>query len=257
MIDSIRKWRYGVCELKKTSFPYVRMLRVVPTRVDLNQLKIMEEVFKIIHKRKSVFSFEIWNGEEFYFHSSKKEWEGELVSQLNTVYPGLEVEATRFSMPELDRYICGGSLSLKGQPFHLKTLEDFDYDPLIHVIEAIDLKCIIQVVFKPYRKILEIHNNGSEHPIFACAIRVITSSNDYKKARKSCEKILNSFTIFNSTITQLEPKIISFPLLRDSHRLLKQVAKRKLPWFSKILMTSKELAGVVHLDMPLVVSPKI
>jgi hypothetical protein len=81
-------------------------------------------------------------------------------------------------------------------------------------------------------------------------IRAIAYSEDYKKARDSCERILNSFMVFNTHAAQLEPKMISFAMIRNSYGLMKSMLKRKLPWFSRrFVVTSKELASFVHLPI--------
>lgn len=263
MIDTIKKWAYGVHRLSKqeiNTIRYVRLLKAVPTKVDMNNLRIIEEVFQILHRSKSCFSFEIWKDKEieFYFHASREEDEKELALQLNSVYPNLEVEQALYSIPEFKEgdYISGGVLNFKGQPFYLKKLDDFNYDPIVHILEAIDSGCIIQFLFKPTRKILEIDNGKSKHPLFNprlplfnCSIRAIAYSQEYEKARKSCERILNSFSVFNSHMAQLEPKSISFPVFRDSYGLLKSISKRRLPIFSKFIVTSKELTSFVHLPI--------
>ncbi len=262
MMDKIRRWAYGVHRLSKEDINtlwHVRLLKVVPTKVDMNNLRIMEEVFQILHRSKSNFSFEIWKDKEieFYFHASKEQDERELVLQLNSVYPNLEVEPAIHSVPWFKDggYISGGILEFKGQPFNLKTLDDFNYDPLVHILEAIDTGCMIQIMFKPTIKILEILDGKSRNPpfnpkipIYNCLIRAVAYSPDYEKARKSCMRILNSFSVFNSHVAQLEPKMVSFPVLRNSYRLLRNINKRKMPTY-KFPITSKELTSFVHLPI--------
>ncbi len=262
MMDEIRRWAYGVHRLSKQDINtlwHVRLLKAVPTKVDMNNLKIIEEVFQILHRSKSRFSFEIWKNKEmeFYFHASKGEDERELVLQLNSVYPNLEVEPAMHSIPWFKEgdYISGGILEFKGQPFNLKTLDDFNYDPIIHILDAIDSGCMIQIMFKPTIKILEVFDGKSKNPLFNpkipiynCSIRAVAYSPDYDKARKSCERILNSFSVFNSHVAQLEPKMISFPLFRSSYRMLRNINKRKMPSY-KSPVTSKELASFVHLPI--------
>lgn len=262
MIDEIRKWKSGVHRLSKQEINtlwHTRLLKVVPSNVPITNLKIMEEVFQVLHRSKSHFSFEIWKDKEieFYFHASKKKDEGELALQLNTVYPNLEVGQAMHSIPWFKDgdYISGGLLEFRGQPFNLKKLEDFNYEPLLHILEAINSGCMIQVLFKPTVRVLEIQSSLSKVPlfnprlpVFSCSIRAIAYSPDYEKARKSCERILNSFSVFNTFVAQLEPKMISFPILRNSYGLLRKINKRKMP-FSKFLVTSKELAAFVHLPI--------
>lgn len=256
MIDFIKKWMHGVHRLSRqeiNTIRNVRLLKAVPTKVGINNLKILEEVLQILHRSKSRFSFEIWKDKEieFYFHASREEDERDLALQLNSVYPSLEVKQALYSIPEFKEgdYISGGILEFTGQPFYLKTLDNFNYDPIVHILDAIDSSCIIQILFKPISKILEIHNDVSKLPLFDCSIRVIAFSQEYEKARNSCYRILNSFSAFNSHVAQLEPKMISFPLVRNSYDLLKIISERRFPLFSKFTVTSKELASFVHLPI--------
>ncbi len=253
MLEKLRKWRYGIYKISEKKLRKIKnleIIRFIPSETSLNNLKIMEEVLKLIHRRKSTFSLEIWHKEEnkdleFYVYATKREDLEEFLYQLNTVYPSSKMEFARFSLPNFNGFISGGYLVLKGQEFGLKTLDSFEYDPLIHVIEATDVDCLIQILFKSTRYVVETVQE--KFPVFKCRIAVITCSNDWIKARKSCERILNSFSVFNTHVSQLEPKIISFPVLRNSFSLLKGMIKRKISLLTKsFLVSSKELAAFGH-----------
>jgi hypothetical protein len=250
MLERLRRWRYGVCRVPKEKLGKIKNLEIVrfmPSKTSFSNLKIMERILNLIHRRKSTFSLEIWHKEDFgfYIHATKREDLEEFLFQLNTVYPSSKMEFARYSTPELDGYLSGGCLVLKGQEFGLKTLDDFDYDPLVHIIEAIDTDCIIQILFKPARYVVETVQG--KFPVFKCRIAVIACSDDWIRARKACERVLNGFSVFSTHVSQLEPKTISFPVFRNSYSLLKGVMKRKFSIFPRsFLVTSRELASFGH-----------
>ena len=81
-------------------------------------------------------------------------------------------------------------------------------------------------------------------PCFKVLVRFVAFSNDFKEARRSVEILANAFRSFNGRYAWFRPRIISFPILRNSYSILKDIIKRKFPFidFQTFLLSNEELA---------------
>lgn len=161
--------------------------------------------------------------------------------RLSAVYPSSKLEFSKKAFPEAKGYVASGFLKLEGSFLGLKTLEDFDYDPLVHVVSAIRNQCIIQFLFKPENLVIETFSG--DYPIFKLRIAVSVFSDKWKEARDECEIVLRSFSIFNG-YAKLKPVLSS--MLRSSTAIFKRIVKRKLSFFEGFKITSQALAAIAH-----------
>ena len=227
-------------------------------------------VLYMLQQYSARFSFEIWKDDAFSFHffSSAKSVEGMIKGQLSSVYPQVVVKRSKTSIPLFKDgdYVSSCSLVLQGVELNLKRPGDFRYDPLRHILEAMnghDSKMIVQILFERLRRIpkdkrialtqkfgddLFFRNVGV--PILKCLVRITAVSKDGFKARESREHVARTFSVFDSDKCRLSPKIVSYPVFRNSLSILASVNLREFPIFSKQFMVSlPELASIVHLPV--------
>ncbi len=249
MLDRIRRWINGVNEFSPDSFRHLKfpeVVRFIPSETSFSNLLLLEEALKILWSKKATYSIEIWKEEdlEFYLSSNRFEKLGELAYRLSAVYPSPKLEYPKKAFPEAKGYVASGFLKLEGSILGLKTLEDFDYDPLIHVISAIRNPCIIQFLFKPERTVIETFSG--EYPLFRLRVAVSAFSEKWKNARDECERILRSFSVFNG-FAKLKP-VLSSPV-RNSRDIFHRIAERKLSIFEGFRIMSSSLAAIAHLPL--------
>lgn len=146
-------------------------------------------------------------------------------------------------------YVCCSWICLKDL---INELEFFTYDPLSHVIEAMDESSILQVIFQAYKQEVNL-------PYFKALVRLAVISSNPFRSRQVIESISNSF----SAISQFfKPKLISFPILVNSFLILKLIAKRKFPRFYSLeklktfVLPLPQLSTLVHLPVG-IESPKV
>ena len=227
----------------------------------------MQHILYLLKNYPGRFSFEIWKdkGFRFLFFGSALSVEGMLKSQLYSVYPQIEIKRAKASSPEMNEgeYISSCSIFLSGPDLNLRCSEEFHYDPLRHVIEAMNFgkgKMIVQVLFErvnkiPKNKMAIIAQKygddffpGFNVPIFKCLIRISSASSSRYKARESMEHVARTFSVFDSKRAKLIPKLFQFPILRNSTRTLTSMVHRSFPIFHDgFLISIPELASMVHL----------
>jgi len=270
-----RNWKYGLYrlsqeEINRLGFPNGILLEVVPADASLDSMAGMQKVLYMLQQYSARFSFEIWKNKSFSFHffSSSKAVEGMLKGQLSSIYPQVVVKRSKTSVPLFKDgdYVSSCSLVLHGVELNLKCSGDFHYDPLRHILEAMnghDSRIIVQVLFERLRKIPkdkrillaqkygeDLFFRDTKIPILKCLIRITAVSEDGYQARESCEHISRTFSVFDSDRCQLVPRIVSYPLIRTSYGTLVNMAKRVFPFFSNRFMVSvPELASMVHLPV--------
>jgi hypothetical protein len=124
-------------------------------------------------------------------------------------------------------------------------------------------KIAIQILFEKInkipkkKKIILEQNYGDDLffmnrkiPVLKCQIRIVTVSKDKNKARESCTHIARIFSVFDTDKAYFVPKIISYPLVKNSYSILSGVVKRAFPLFSdSFLISVQELASIVHLPV--------
>jgi hypothetical protein len=255
-------------DISGLEFPEGILLDVAPSQAGLDSIIGMQKVLYIMQNYPGRFSFEIWKDKGFSFHffSSAKSAEGMLRSQLRSIYPQCEVRLAKTNLPSLieGEFVSACSLRLFGTELNLRCPSDFRYDPLRHVLEAMNVsgaKFIIQVLFERVRKIPkkkmvvlaqkygEMAETGARIPISRCTIRVASFSSDSYKAKESVAHIARIFSVFDSERCRLVPRF-SFPLVEGPLSILKSMNARRFPLFPKsFLISVPELASMVHLPV--------
>ncbi|MCU0849718.1 MAG: hypothetical protein MUC80_00385 [Candidatus Thermoplasmatota archaeon] len=211
-------------------------------------------------------SFEIWKDKLFTFHffSSARSAEGMLKSQLRSVYPQCEVYLSKTNLPEIKEgeFVSTCSLVLHGTELNLRCPEDFRYDPLRHVLEAMnagDTKSFVQVLFERMRRIPkkkmvvlaqkygEAIEKGARIPLLRCAILIAGISSDAFRARESVEHVARVFSVFDSERCRFVPRFNV--LVNSPWRMLKSMNARRFSLFSGFMVSVPELASFVHLPV--------
>jgi len=271
MIEKLRNWRYGLHrlrqgEINRLGFPDGILLKVEPAKCSMDSIIGIQRVLYMLRQYPGRFSFEIWkdNALSFHFFGSKNSVEGLLTSQLNSVYPQVNIERAERALPEISEgeYVSCCTLGLFGPELNLRCAEDFHHEPYHHILEALNGadKVMVQILFEGLRKIpkdrrvfvLQRYGDIARAPLFRCLIRIASISRDGYDAWESCEHIARTFSVFDSNSSHLILKILSFsiPCLRDSYRFLKSMVRRNFPLFSRDFMVSTpELAAMVHLPV--------
>jgi hypothetical protein len=257
-------------EINSLDFPQGILLEATPSQTSLDSIIGMQKILYMMQQYPCRFAFEIWKdkGFGFNFFSSSKSVEGMLAGQLRSVYPQTVVKKSKANIPRLMEgdYVSSCSLSLYGAEFNLRCPEDFHYDPLLHVIEAMNQhnsKIIIQILFErigkiPKDKRIVLTQKYDENfffrdrrlPIMKCLIRISSLSEDSYKAREAMEHVSRTFSVFDSDRCQLSPDLMFYPLIENSYRILSSMNKREFPIFSNnFLISVPELASFVHLPV--------
>lgn len=275
MIFLFKEWKYGLHRLSQNEincldFPDGFLLDVVPAECSLDSMAGMQKVLYMLQNYSGRFSFEIWKDKGFSFHffSSSASVEGMLKGQLNSVYPQVVVKKSKANIPALREgdYVSSCSIALNGVELNLKCSGDFRYEPLHHVLEAMnghDSRIVAQVLFEKLWKIPknkrialtqkygdDLFFRGVGVPVLKCLVRIAAVSNDGFKARESCEHVARTFSVFDMDRCRLSPKIVSFPIFRNSMDVLASMNLREFPFFSERFMISiPELASLVHLPV--------
>lgn len=267
------RWKYGLqqpsqFDLNKLGFPEGVLFDVVPSEASHDSIVGMQKVLYMMQNYPGLFSFEIWKDKKlsFHFFSSSKSAEGMLKSQLLSVYPQSNVKRSKTNLPSVieGEYVSSCSMKLIGSELNLRCPDDFHYDPLRHIIEAMknnDSKIIVQVIFERLgkipkgKKVVLSQKYGDDLffrdiriPLVRCLVRVCSISDKSYKAFESTEHVARTFSIFDSDKCQLVPDMLHFPLLKNSLKMLSNINRRKFPTFSNSFLVSvPELASLVHL----------
>ena len=254
-------------DIQKFSFPGGLLLKVTPGESSLRSMEAIQRVLYMMQRYPARFSFEIWKDDKFSFHffSSSSNVEGMIKAQLKTIYPQAEVKRSKNPIPNFREgdYVSAGNLVISGLELNLRRPEEFHFDPLRHVLEAMnqhDGVSMVQIMFEKLRKIPEkkkivlaqkySEGRGISLPLLRCSVRIVTSSSDGKAARESCEHISHTFSAFDSEKCRLFPKLVSFPLIKNSFDILCNVSDRTFPLFGKDFMISiAELSSMVHIPV--------
>ncbi len=257
-------------EINCLDFPDGILLDVVPAECPLDSMVEMQKVLYMLQNYSGRFSFEIWKDDGFSFHffSSSKSVEGMLRGQLSSVYPQVEIKRTDRTHPVFKEgnYVSACSLVLNGVELNLKCSDGFRYEPFRHILEAMNShnsKIIVQVLFERLRRIPKDKRIALEQkygddlffrdvgvPVLKCLVRITALSNDGYKARESCEYVARTFSVFDSDRSRLSPKVVSYPVFRNSLSILASMNLREFPLFSEQFMISiPELASMVHLPV--------
>ena len=270
----LRDWIHGVHQLsqfdvERISFPDGILLEVSPAEASMDSILSMQRVLYMLQNYPGRFSFEIWkdNGFRFYFFSSARSAEGMIKSQLLSIYPQIKIERAKNGAVRLveGEYLHSCSLGLRGAELNLRCPDDFHYDPVRHILEAMnacDSRVMVQILFERLRKIPKNRRTvvaqkygdsrvfrGGRIPVMRCLIRAAAVSKEDYAAMESCGFVSRVFSVFDSDKCRLVPAG-PFPLIGDSFRTLMSMVGRRFPMFSRWFMISvPELASMVHLPV--------
>jgi len=286
LVASVQNWRNGVRRITERDVERLvrikskaKLLEAIPSKLDKPQLSAVSNfllpVYSLLASRKfkATLGFEIWsyqNSISFYLLSNDSRALDQVKSQLNAVHRNaiFREPELRF-LPIEPTYVAGAWVYLDYYLFHTKTLDAFSYDPLSHILEAMQCDAVLQLVFKAHKlskkqaKMLEnatISNDVEEEivgkltsPFFKVLIRAVAFSQDPNKARQVVEQIANAFAVFNGSYAVFRPLVISHPILSSSLSLLRKMVQRKFPRFYSLelrktfLLSLPELATIFHL----------
>jgi ribosomal protein L31E len=257
-------------EINSLGFPDGVLLEVIPGDSSLDSLVQMQKVVYMLQQYARRFSFEIWkdDGFSFRFFSSIESLDNMIKSQLRSVYPQAFVRMSKASTPKISKggFVSACSIVLYGSELNLKSSEDFRYDPLRHILEAMNKRnsrVLVQILFERIRKIPKdkriilaqkygdtLFFRGIRIPVLKCLVRIVAFSDEGYQARQSCENVARAFSVFDSDRCQLIPNIVSYPIFWNSYRFLKSIARREFPLLSDSFTISvAELASMVHLPV--------
>lgn len=267
----LNNWFYGVHQLSQSDvsslgFPDGVILDVEPSQASLDSIIGMQKILYMAQNYSGRTSFEIWKDKSFTFHffSSARSAEGMLKSQLRSVYPQCEVRLSKANIPPLitGEFVSACSLALYGTELNLRCPEDFRYDPLRHVLEAMNVshaKFFVQILFERMAKIPkkkmallaqkygEMIETGVRIPLLRCTIRIAAVAGDAYRARESMQHVARVFSVFDSERCRLAPRfnvLVNSPL-----RMLRSMNARRFPLFSGFMASVPELASFVHMPV--------
>jgi len=252
-------------DLSSLGFPDGVLLDVAPSQAGLDSIIGMQKIVYMAGNYSGRTSFEIWKDKTFTFHffSSARSAEGMLKSQLRSVYPQCEIGLSKTNLPQLvpGEFVSTCSLALYGTELNLRCPEDFRYDPLRHVLEAMNAsgaKFFVQILFErmgkiPKKKVVvlaqkygEIIETGARIPLLRCTIRVAAFSSDAFRAKESVMHVARTFSVFDSERCRL---VSRFNVLLNPLWMLKSMNARRFPLFSGFMVSVPELASFVHLPV--------
>ncbi|MGQ9469549.1 MAG: helicase HerA domain-containing protein [Nitrososphaerales archaeon] len=281
MLNAFKAWRYGAHKLTERQTeklekikPRGWLVQVIPSHEDKPSLKSLPNFLIPLHSYKKHACFEIWlhqNRISFYIFAREEKLLKEIEAQLNALYPNALFRDAELAFIPLTTgsFVCGTTLSLEYYYCEIKRVQDFGYDPLTHIIESLDIDAVLQIAFKakaissrlieklrdklkpeaPYTS--EILRKLSL-PCFRILVRLVTFSESFKEARRSIETLANAFSSFNGSYARFKPRIVSFPILRSSYSILKDIIRRKFPLLDfnqTFLLSNEELATLFHLPV--------
>jgi len=284
-LNDLRNWRIGayrigedeIFELKRIK-SNVKLVEGIPSTRDIVKLNLLSNCLLSIHSfllknKRSWAGFEVWkydNAINYYLFARDLKTLEELKSQFNAIYQNAIFKEANVSFIPTHGFVCGAYVFLNNYLLKSRSIEDFEHDPLSHLLEAMQPNSIIQVIFKAERikekkiekiRTLEMGEGIKQRiisklslPCFRVLIRAIAISEDPERAREIIEHITNSFSVFNGEIATYDSHIISYPVLLTSFSILKRMFERKFPRFYNIIEYNKtfilslpELASIVHL----------
>jgi len=219
VLGAIKAWRCGAHRLTEKQIerlerikPKGKLIEVIPSLEDKPSLKSIPNFLIPLHTYKKHACFEIWihqNRISFYIFAREDKLLEEIKAQLNALYPNAFFkDANSTFIPLKARsYVCATCLTLEYYYCEVKRIQDFDYDPLSHIIESLDIDAMFQVIFKAKRistrfleKLRAKLNPEAPFtnevlrklslPCFKVLIRFVAFSEDFREARRSVEVIL-------------------------------------------------------------------
>jgi len=156
VLNAVKAWRSGAHRLTERQIeklngikPKGLLVEAFPSLEDKPSLKSLQNFLIPLHGYKKHAAFEIWlhqNRISFYIFAREEKLLEEIKAQLNALYPNAyfrDAESTLIQL-KAGSYVCGATLSLEYYYCEIKTIGDFDYDPLAHLIESLDVDAVLR-----------------------------------------------------------------------------------------------------------------
>ena len=281
MLNTIEAWKWGAHRLTEKQIEDLRkikikgkLIQIVPSLEDKPSFNSLQNFLIPLQNYKRHACFEIWlhqNRISFYIFTREEKLLHEIKAQLSALYPNALFRDAELPIIPLKAgsYVCGATLSLGYYYCEIKRIQSFDYDPLTHLIESLDIDAMLQIAFKAKKISSELLENlrlklspeapftgevlrKLSLPCFKVLIRLVAFSQDFKEARRSVETLANAFSSFNGRYAKFKPRIVSFPILRSSFSILKSIVKRNFPLLDfnqSFILSNEELTVLFHLPI--------
>ena len=281
MLNAIKAWKSGTHRLTEKQIeslkrikPKGSLIQVIPSLEDKPSLKSLPNFLIPLQSYRKHACFEIWlhqNRIGLYIFAREEKLLEEVKAQLNALYPNafFRDAESRLIPLKAASHVCSATLSLEYYYCEIKRIGDFDYDPLTHLIESLDINAMLQIIFRAEKissKLIERLKDRLKPeapytsevlrklslPCFKVLIRFVAFSEDFKEVRRSVETLANAFSSFNGRYAKFKLRIISFPILTSSFSILKVIVKRKFPLIDlnqSFILSNEELAALFHLPI--------
>jgi len=238
MIDSLKRFLSGACRFSPELVHGIEALECVRLKIrDTPNRHLLGPAYRLLWRRKELYSIEIRKGDEIEYFASARNREAleDLLRRLMAVYTFPELEPACIQLPETECYVSAGYLRLSGTPYMLREQEQ---NVLIHALAAAD-NVLVQFLFKPEK--IAVEKLGYESPVFRLRIAVASFSENWKGAVNACRRVLESFTVLNSSYSILVPVI---PRVPNSCILLRSMLERRFLPGDNFRVTAEELAMI-------------
>jgi DNA helicase HerA-like ATPase/DNA-binding MarR family transcriptional regulator len=281
LLNALKAWKLGAHRITAKQIEKLSRIKpkgwlvgVTPSLEDKPTFSSLPNFLIPLYAYKKHACFEIWihqNRISFYIFAREEKLLEEIKAQLSALYPNIffkDAEST-FIPLKAGSYVCASYLSLDYYYCKIKSIQDFDYDPLTHILESLSIDAMLQVAFKAKKistsfleRLKAKLDPGAPYtheilrkfclPCFKVIVRLAAFSESLEDARRGVETLANAFSSFNGSYARFKPRIVSFPILKNSYSILKDIVKRKFPFidFNKsFILSSEELATLFHLPI--------
>jgi hypothetical protein len=237
VLEPLKRLFSGVCRLTPELLRSVKAGEALKLELpETANHHLLESVYKLLWRRRSVYSLEIRKeGETLCFVSAEnRESLDELVKRLMAVYPFPRIEVASISLP-VNCYVSAGYLRLRGQAYMLG-----EGEALEHAFSSAD-NLLIQFLFRPEKLVVE--RVARESPVYRLRVAVAVFADDWREAVTACRRVLESFTVLNSAHSQLEPVI---PRIPGSFAVVRAMLERRFLPEDSFRVTAEELASIAR-----------
>jgi len=163
LFNALKAWKLGAhritaSQIKKLSRikPKGWLIEVIPSLEDKPSFSSLPNFLIPLHAYKKQACFEIWvrqNRISFYIFAKEEKLLEEIKAQLSALYPNIffkDAEST-FIPLKAGSYVCTSHLSLDYYYCKIKSIQDFDYDPLTHILESLSIDAMLQVALRAHK----------------------------------------------------------------------------------------------------------
>jgi hypothetical protein len=160
LLNALKAWKLGAHRITAKQIEKLSRIKsrgwlvgVIPSLEDKPSFNSLPNFLIPLHAYKKHTCFEIWihqNRISFYIFAKEEKLLEEMKAQLSAHYPNIffkDAEST-FIPLKAGSYVCASYLSLDYYYCKIKSIQDFDYDPLTHILESLSIDAMLQVAFK-------------------------------------------------------------------------------------------------------------